>query len=48
MTDISITSEDAALVQPSTRRDHRSLRLAIAMTLITVGLAKANAVDRPV
>lgn len=46
MTDISITSEDAALVQPSTRRDHRSLRRAIA--IITVGLAKANAVDRPV
>ena len=48
MTDISITSEDAALVQPSTRRDHRWRRLEIAPTIITVGLANANAVDRPV
>ena len=48
MTDISITSEDAALVQPSTRRDHRLRRVAIALTVVTVGLAKANVVDRPV
>lgn len=48
MTDISITSEDAALVQPPTRRDHHSRRLAIATTLIAVGVAKAHAVDRPV